>query len=103
MGRALIDKDGAVHEMAGLLDLVTSYANRKMHLGYRQAELHVSIPGYEPGCRLRGHEFHYCTVTHQGDQPLAQVSDAGANPVAETGSRSGNCTGTFFHLIGSAT
>ena len=39
MGAALIDKDGTVHQMAGLLGLVTSYEKRKFHLGYRLARL----------------------------------------------------------------
>jgi cobyrinic acid a,c-diamide synthase len=31
--------------------------------------------------------------------PLANVYDANGATVAETGSRSGKATGTFFHLI----
>ncbi|MFZ1726600.1 MAG: cobyrinate a,c-diamide synthase, partial [Albidovulum sp.] len=71
MGAGLIDKDGQRHAMAGLLGLVTSYERRKMHLGYRLAELSVSIPGHGRGARLRGHEFHYSTILDQPDQPLA--------------------------------
>ncbi len=37
LGQSLIDAQGAVHAMAGLLDLETSFAKRKLHLGYRQA------------------------------------------------------------------
>jgi cobyrinic acid a,c-diamide synthase len=32
--------------MAGLLGLETSFAKRRMHLGYRLAELQAPIPGY---------------------------------------------------------
>ena len=103
LGTALIDKDGTAHPMAGLLGLVTSYAQRRMHLGYRVAALHAPIPGLPAGTRLRGHEFHYSTVTAQPDAPLASVTDATGAPVAETGSRRGHVTGTYFHLIGPAT
>ena len=102
MGTALIDKEGTRHQMAGLLGLVTSYAKRKMHLGYRLATLQSDMPGHAAGARLRGHEFHYSTILDQPDAPLARVVDAGGAKVPETGSRRGHATGTFFHLIAKA-
>ena len=48
---------------------------------------------------MRGHEFHYATILAQPDAPLAAVRDANGADVAETGSRRGHVTGTFFHLI----
>ena len=39
LGKGLVDKDGVRHEMAGLLDVETSFARRKLHLGYRAAML----------------------------------------------------------------
>lgn len=99
LGTALTDAEGVRHPMAGLLGLETSYAKRRMHLGYRLAELAAAMPGHGPGARLRGHEFHYSTIITQPDTPLAVVRDATGAIVAETGSRRGNATGTFFHLI----
>ncbi|MGY3610320.1 MULTISPECIES: cobyrinate a,c-diamide synthase [unclassified Bradyrhizobium] len=99
LGDALIDADGTRHEMVGLLGLETSFAKRRMHLGYRLAELAVPMPGHQPGARLRGHEFHYSTIIAQPDVPLAVVRDATSTIVTETGSRRGHATGTFFHLI----
>ncbi|MGD9294372.1 MAG: cobyrinate a,c-diamide synthase [Roseobacter sp.] len=99
LGRALIDKDGVRHEMAGLLGLVTSYEKRKFHLGYRRAVLEAAMPGFGTGQTLRGHEFHYSTILEQPDAPLAKVFDADGQAVPETGSVKGNVTGTFFHLI----
>lgn len=103
MGTALIDKAGVRHQMAGLLGLVTSFEKRRMHLGYRLAELAAPIPGYGAGSRLRGHEFHYSTILAQPDMGLAHVQDANGEAVGETGSRRGKATGTFFHLIAEAT
>jgi cobyrinic acid a,c-diamide synthase len=99
LGEALTDADGTRHEMVGLLGLETSFAKRRMHLGYRLAELAAPMPGHQPGARLRGHEFHYSTIIAQPDMPLAVVRDATSAMVAETGSRRGHATGTFFHLI----
>jgi cobyrinic acid a,c-diamide synthase len=99
MGSALTDADGTRHEMVGLLGLETSFARRRMHLGYRLAELAAPMPAYRSGARLRGHEFHYSTILAQPDTPLAVVRDATGTVIAETGSRRGHATGTFFHLI----
>lgn len=102
LGEALIDKAGQRHQMAGFLRLVTSHAQRKMHLGYRHARLISAIAGIAPGTALRGHEFHYSTIIDQHDEPLAHVTDANGDLVAETGSRAGHVTGTFFHMIAPA-
>ena len=101
LGQTLIDKEGVAHEMAGLLGLVTSYEKRKFHLGYRRALLEAPMLGHDVGAALRGHEFHYSTILDEPDAPLAQVFDADGNPVPETGSRKGQVTGTFFHMIAS--
>jgi cobyrinic acid a,c-diamide synthase len=102
MGQGLVDAAGQAHRMVGLLGLETSFARRRMHLGYRLATLAAPMPGYGAGARLRGHEFHYATIVSQPDAPLAHVGDANGADVAETGSRRGLASGTFFHLIAPA-
>lgn len=99
MGSGLVDADGMRHEMTGLLGLETSFAARRLHLGYRVARLLSPIPGRIAGARLRGHEFHYASVVAQSDEPLAEVCDANGCPVEEVGSRRGHSTGSFFHII----
>ena len=99
LGDVLIDAAGIAHRMAGLLRLETSFAKRKLHLGYRAARLLAPIPGVAAGHTLRGHEFHYATILVQGDDPLAEVVDANGLTVPETGARRGLVTGSFFHLI----
>lgn len=102
LGKALIDKDGVQHQMAGLLGLVTSYQKRKFNLGYRKAELLAAMPGFSESAALRGHEFHYSSIIEQPDAPLARVFDAEGAEGPQTGSVRGNVTGTFFHLIAEA-
>jgi cobyrinic acid a,c-diamide synthase len=102
LGSGLVDAKGERHEMTGLLGLETSFAKRRMHLGYRQAELNAPIPGQQTGARLRGHEFHYASILAQPDAALAVVRDANGASVPETGSHRGHVTGTFFHLIAEA-
>jgi cobyrinic acid a,c-diamide synthase len=102
LGSGLVDGNGERHGMTGLLGLETSFAKRRMHLGYRQAELNAPIPGQKSGARLRGHEFHYASIVAQPDPPLAVVHDANGGDVAESGSHRGRVSGTFFHLIAEA-
>ncbi len=99
LGRTLVDASGTSYPMAGLLGLATSYAKRKMHLGYRVAKLSAPVLGHIKGDRLRGHEFHYSTILAQPDEPLAAVCDAEGTAVAETGSRRELVSGSFFHFI----
>ncbi|MGB3389868.1 MAG: cobyrinate a,c-diamide synthase, partial [Pseudaminobacter sp.] len=84
LGEALEDADGVTHRMLGLLGHSTSFARRKMHLGYRQATLLADCPLGRQGCVVRGHEFHYAQITAQGtDAPLAALADGQGNALGE--------------------
>ncbi len=100
LGRSLVDAAGGVHFMAGLLDVETSFARRRLHLGYRLASVLADGPLGPAGTRFSGHEFHYATITSNGQDPaFASVVDAyGSEPVT-SGSRHGNVTGSFFHVL----
>ena len=102
LGKQLIDKEGTSHNMLGLLALVTSYAERKFHLGYRLAQAVSDNCLFAQGTKWRGHEFHYSRILDQPDQPLFSVTDAEGDPVPETGSVRNKVSGTFFHMIAGA-
>ncbi|MFG1347156.1 cobyrinate a,c-diamide synthase [Xanthobacter autotrophicus DSM 431] len=103
LGRVLTDAEGASHPMLGLVELETSFATRRMNLGYREAKLLAPSPLGPVGARVRGHEFHYATVTTRGTEaPLAELSDAEERPLGTAGSRRGTVTGSFFHAIARA-
>ncbi len=100
LGAGLVDAEGVRHAMLGLLALETSFAKRRMNLGYRQARLMAPSPLGPEGAMVRGHEFHYATVLDRGsDEPLADLSDAEGRPLGPAGSRRGSVTGSFFHAI----
>jgi cobyrinic acid a,c-diamide synthase len=103
LGASLVDSSGAAHAMAGLLSVRTSFARRRMTLGYREARLSADCALGPAGTTVRGHEFHYATIDDAGaDEPFALVTDAyGAEP-ASAGSRRGLVTGSFFHAIAEA-
>ncbi len=103
LGEALIDADGARHEMAGLLPVVTSFAERKLHLGYRQARLLADGPLGAAGQVLQGHEFHYARVVSEGaGESLFAVEDAACRNLGSQGRRQGSVFGSFLHLIDEA-
>ena len=103
LGDGLEDAEGNRHAMAGLLSHETSFAKRRLHLGYRTAKLSVSSPLGRSGEAVRGHEFHYASLTEPGsDAPLAELFDAEGSSLGMTGGRRGHVTGTFFHVVASA-
>ncbi len=100
LGRALQDADGAWHGMTGLLDHTTSFARRRLTLGYRRARLLADGPLGPGGTWLRGHEFHYATLAEAGDDaPFAAIEDAAGAALGTIGGRRGAVSGSFFHVI----
>jgi cobyrinic acid a,c-diamide synthase len=102
LGESLEDADGITHPMAGLLPVATSYAKRRLHLGYRVARLVEAGLLGTTGTRLVGHEFHYAselTPAPVEANALARVTDAEGTPLGFAGHRRGLVTGSFFHLI----
>lgn len=97
LGDYLVDADGNRHEMAGLLPLGTSFAKRKLHLGYRCLEQDGVLPW--PGA-LRGHEFHYSMLDWQGDaDPLFEAEDSLGKKLGSIGLRRGRVMGSYAHII----
>jgi cobyrinic acid a,c-diamide synthase len=99
LGRILIDADGKSHPMAGLLPVETSFAQRRLSLGYRTVKLAATTPLGKAGTAFRGHEFHYATVTSPSLSPLFEAHDAAGRPLAAAGCRQGTVIGSFIHLI----
>ncbi|MEJ2019933.1 MAG: cobyrinate a,c-diamide synthase [Maritimibacter sp.] len=95
LGEAITDAGGTKHDMLGLLALETSFATRKLHLGYRHATAEV---GPFPG-NWRAHEFHYATTLKAEGTPLFTVSDAESNALPPAGLIAGHVAGSFIHLI----
>jgi len=103
LGEALEDGDGVSHAMTGLLGHVTSFAKRRLHLGYRQARLLADGPLGSQGTLVRGHEFHYAAlITPGSDESLVELADGKGEALGKAGGRRGHVTGTFFHAMASA-
>jgi cobyrinic acid a,c-diamide synthase len=95
LGDGLVDAEGQRHEMAGLLGVETSFATRRLHLGYRIVEAsHGAFPG-----RWAAHEFHYATALREQGEPLFRAWDAEGAALPPMGLRRGRVSGSFAHLI----
>jgi cobyrinic acid a,c-diamide synthase len=99
LGEALTDAEGHVHRMAGLLPLATSFAERRLHLGYRSLSLLQNGLLGKAGRRFRGHEFHYATTLSAGGEALFTAADACGADLGPVGLRRGSVAGSFMHLI----
>ena len=100
MGEGLTDAGGERQPMAGLLPLETSFAERRLHLGYRDASLARDCPLGQRGARFRGHEFHFARTLREGPgEPLFACRDADGRMLGSTGLIAGRVMGSFVHLI----
>ncbi|MGB8275022.1 MAG: cobyrinate a,c-diamide synthase [Alphaproteobacteria bacterium] len=100
MGRGLEDGDGRRFAMAGLLPLETSFAKRRLHIGYREVETGGASPLGPAGTRFRGHEFHFATLASPETGPyLFTGRDAEGAKLGGLGAVSGRIAGSFVHLI----
>ena len=98
LGDGLIDAAGTRHAMAGLLRLETSFAARRLHLGYRRL---MPLRGPFSGPH-NAHEFHYATTLKAEGAPLFQAKDAEGANLPDTGLSRGFVHGSFAHLIDGA-
>ena len=100
LGEALVDADGEAHAMAGLLPVATTFAERRLTLGYRTAQALSAGPLGGGGTGFRGHEFHYARVLREdGDEALFRCVDARGRELGPVGRRIGRIMGSFVHLI----
>ena len=99
LGTGIEDAAGVRHGMAGLLSHGTSFARRRMTLGYRRATVLADGPLGVAGSVVRGHEFHYSTVEMGGDAAFAAMEDGVGGALAPGGGRRGMVSGTFFHAV----
>ena len=95
LGQSITDKRGIPYPMCGLLALQTSFAKRKLHLGYRRL---TPLSGPFISAQM-GHEFHYATTLSAEGAPLFAACDAEGHELGEIGLVSGSVSGSFAHVI----
>jgi cobyrinic acid a,c-diamide synthase len=100
LGNALTDAEGKTYRMLGFLPVTTSFAKRKLHLGYRRLIPLANVPWPHP---LSAHEFHFASILEEakGDRVFA-AEDANGDQLGELGLRRGQVMGSFVHVIDAA-
>lgn len=96
LGTGITDASGNRFDMAGLLDVETSFANKKRHLGYRKFK---PIERFFWDGPFLGHEFHYTNVISASGTPLFTAHDANDQPLGMAGLRKGSVAGSYLHII----
>lgn len=97
LGDWLVCNKKQSHRMLGLLPLETSFAERRLHLGYRNLRPLQSLPF---NTVMKGHEFHYATTMRTGKaDALFDATDATGATKGKMGLRRDNVMGSFAHLI----
>ncbi len=100
LGRGLVDAEGRRHAMLDLLPLETSFAERRLHLGYREVTLLAAGPLGARHAAFAGHEFHYATILEEGPgDGLFDVRAADGHALGVMGRRRGSVAGSFVHLV----
>ena len=103
LGTGLIDADGTRHQMAGLLDLETTFQHRKLHLGYRSlTPLTAQNTGLFAGrgnATIPAHEFHYASTSRANGAPLFAATDSEGKSLSHMGLIEGRVYGSFAHII----
>jgi cobyrinic acid a,c-diamide synthase len=100
LGDAIIDKNANRHKMAGLLPVTTSFASRKLTLGYRTVQ-HTSPLAWPQ--TLKAHEFRFSTIQNQQKaDPLFEAQDTLGKAIAPMGLRRGKVMGSYAHIIDEA-
>jgi cobyrinic acid a,c-diamide synthase len=100
LGQGLEDAEHVRHAMTGLLDHATSFAGRRLNLGYREARLLRDGPLGSAGSVVRGHEFHYAALITPGNEaPFVELHDGQGRLLGPSGGQRGHVTGSFFHVI----
>jgi cobyrinic acid a,c-diamide synthase len=97
LGDTHVEADGKTHRMLSLLPLATSFAERKLHLGYRRLNPLAGVPWAEP---LSAHEFHFARTISEGqEERLFIAEDTAGAPLGAIGFRRGRVMGSFAHVI----
>ena len=96
LSKTLEDVDGVTHEMCGVIPYRTRMETR-LSLGYRDALSLADSPLLPAGAAIRGHEFHFSTLTHEPTQPAYRWRAHDGQEVAEGYAR-GNVLASYLHL-----
>ena len=98
LGESIFNNKNKEYKMLGFLDLITSFHERKLNLGYRKVSANHKCKYFDRKLFLTGHEYHYSTIIKEKGEPLflekeKTLSTNGYGLIKK------NVFGSFLHLI----
>lgn len=97
LSRAIIDREGNVSPMVGLIPAVVQMKERLSALGYREVAAVTDNLLLKRGEKARGHEFHYSTLTKM-DNFTSAYETSGRQGKQREGFVSENLLAGYTHL-----
>lgn len=99
LARSLTDRNGTVHEMAGIVPAHTVMQERRAALGYREVTALHDCLLLKQGERLRGHEFHYSVMSYpDGEAQTYAYESKGRGSSQLEGYISGSIMAAYAHI-----
>ncbi|MCI0183073.1 cobyrinate a,c-diamide synthase [Sulfoacidibacillus ferrooxidans] len=98
LAKELMDRTGNSYQMVGVLDAKVQMHARLVALGYREATAPVDQLLLAKGEMVKGHEFHYSTLTYEREQSTPAYEVTGLRGKKMDGFASETLVAGYTHL-----
>ncbi|EXX86011.1 cobyrinic acid a,c-diamide synthase [Paenibacillus darwinianus] len=98
LARSITDRAGVSYPMAGVIPADVRMQSKLAALGYREATALVDCPLLEKGETVRGHEFHYSTLTAELENYPYVYETKGMRGSAQEGYCRDNVMAGYTHV-----
>ncbi|WFR64089.1 cobyrinate a,c-diamide synthase [Paenibacillus amylolyticus] len=99
LGETLTDREGVTFEMAGIIPAQVQMQKKRAALGYREASSVQDSFLLKKGEVLRGHEFHYSTMTYRDEGTIPYAYETkGLRGLKQEGYAAGNIVAGYTHV-----
>jgi len=90
LGRSIVDDKGQEYPMAGVLDISTSMAQRRLTIGYRTVRVGNTA--------IKGHEFHFSQAIAPWSLKDVEITNARGEPAPTPFFHSDNLLASYAHF-----
>jgi cobyrinic acid a,c-diamide synthase len=99
LAETLTDREGRTYTMAGIIPAQVQMQKKRAALGYREASAVQDSFLLKQGEVLRGHEFHYSTMTYRDEQLIPYAYETkGLRGSKQEGYALGNIVAGYTHV-----
>lgn len=99
LGETLTDREGVTFDMAGIIPAQVQMQKKRAALGYREASSVRDSFLLKKGEVLRGHEFHYSTMTYRDEETIPYAYETkGMRGLKQEGYAAGNIVAGYTHV-----